>query len=123
MNGWIVDSLGPVTLVGGGAGSVADVAEAMSLAPLCVAADGGARLALAAGVEVHAVIGDFDSIGPELDQIAPERRIRISEQDSTDFDKALRHVAAPVVVAVGFTGGRLDHQLAALHVLAAYPDR
>jgi thiamine pyrophosphokinase len=103
--------------------SGADLADAMALAPVCVAADGGARLALNAGIDLAAVIGDFDSIGAELDQIPVERQIRITEQDSTDFDKALRHIAAPVVLAVGFLGGRLDHQLAALHVLLAYPER
>jgi thiamine pyrophosphokinase len=35
----------------------------------------------------------------------------------------LSRIAAPVVVAVGFTGGRLDHQLAVLHGLLRYPDR
>lgn len=119
----IVHSSDPVTLVGGGVASLADLAEALALAPTCVAADGGARLAVDAGVDIAAVIGDFDSIGAHLSQIPIERRIEISEQDSTDFDKALRHISAPLVVAVGFTGGRLDHQLAALHVLVAYPDR
>ena len=41
----------------------------------------------------------------------------ISEQDSTDFDKALRHLAVPLVLAVGFTGARLDHELAVFHSL------
>jgi thiamine pyrophosphokinase len=100
-----------------------DLAEALALAPLCVAADGGARLALDAGVDLAAVIGDFDSVGADLGRIPVARRFEIAEQDSTDFDKALRHIAAPVVLAVGFTGGRLDHQLAALHVLVAYPER
>lgn len=123
MNNRIVNRLEPVTLVGGGVADKADLAEAMALAPTCVAADGGAHLALEAGVDVEAVIGDFDSVGAHLSKIPIARRIEISEQDSTDFDKALRHIAAPLVLAVGFTGGRFDHQLAALHVLAAYPDR
>lgn len=123
MNIRIVDSLEPVTLVGGGVAHSADLAEAMALAPTCVAADGGVHLALEAGVDVEAVIGDFDSVGAQLSKIPIARQIEISEQNSTDFDKALRHIAAPLVLAVGFTGGRFDHQLAALHVLAAYPDR
>ena len=43
----------------------------------------------------------------------------ISDQDSTDFDKALRNISAPLVIAVGVTGGRLDHELAAMHTLVA----
>ncbi|WP_415403607.1 thiamine diphosphokinase [Tateyamaria sp. SN3-11] len=120
----IVHSLEPVTLLGGGAAQIEDVTLAMGLAPLCVAADGGAELARRAGVDLTAVIGDFDSVSAETVQLIPqERRFHISEQDSTDFDKALRHITAPVILGVGFTGARIDHQLAALNVMARYPDR
>lgn len=124
MKDHIVHSLEPVTLLGGGAALTKDVKEARALAPVCVAADGGAELARRAGVHLDALIGDFDSVMPEtLALTPPERRHHIAEQDSTDFDKALRHIAAPVVIGVGFLGARLDHQLAALHVLARRPDR
>lgn len=114
----------PVTLLGGGAASTRDVEAAMAIAPTCVAADGGAELAARAGVSLAAVIGDFDSVSAEtLALTPPERRMHIAEQDSTDFDKALRHIAAPVIVGVGFLGARLDHQLAALNVLVTYPER
>ena len=42
---------------------------------------------------------------------------RIAEQDTTDFDKALRHIAAPFVLAVGFAGGRVDHTLGVFNTL------
>ena len=114
----IIESQEPVTLVGGGHATPADLFEALTLAPTCVAADGGATLALDNGILPEAVIGDFDSLDPEtLARIPPPRQHRIAEQDSTDFDKALRHIAAPLVIAVGFAGGRVDHQLAALHTL------
>jgi thiamine pyrophosphokinase len=120
----IVHSFDPITLVGGGDAEVADLVEALTMAPMCVAADSGAELARAAGVDPAAVIGDFDSITPEtLHAIPKDRRIHVAEQDSTDFDKALRHTAAPVVLAVGFLGGRVDHQLGAFHVLVARADR
>ncbi len=124
MSARIVHSLEPVTLVGGGEADLDDLRAALSLAPTCVAADGGAALAVAGDVELAAVIGDFDSLAPGVAaQIPQDRQWHVAEQDSTDFDKALRHIAAPVVVAVGFTGARLDHQLAALHTLAFHPDR
>jgi thiamine pyrophosphokinase len=47
----------------------------------------------------------------------------IREQDSTDFDKALRSIDAPLVIGVGFLGGRLDHQLAVLSTLLRHHDR
>ena len=103
----------PLTLVGGGVASLQDLLEAMTYAPTCIAADGGAKLALEAGVELAAVIGDFDSIGQCLSQVPVERRIHISEQDSTDFEKCMLRIETPLVVGLGFLGGRLDHQLAA----------
>ena len=120
----IVHSLEPITLLGGGEATLEDVQIARAIAPVCVAADGGAELARRAGVALDGLVGDFDSVSPEtLALTPPERRLHIAEQNSTDFNKALRSVAAPVVVGVGFLGARLDHQLAALHVLVSYPDR
>ena len=120
----IVRDAGPVTLIGGGEATGQDLAEARALAPTCVAADGGASLALAAGVPLAALIGDLDSIPPEeLARIPPERRHEIPEQESTDFDKALTRIDAPLVLGVGFTGARIDHQLAAFNSLARFADR
>ncbi len=120
MNNHIVHSFDPVTLVGGGDATPEDLQKALILAPVCVAADGGAVQALNAGVALEAVIGDFDSIDDTtLAAIPPERRHHITEQATTDFEKALSRIDAPVVIGVGFTGGRIDHQLAALHVLLA----
>jgi thiamine pyrophosphokinase len=118
----IVQSDGAVTLLGGGALGAGDLALALSRAPVLVAADGGARHAAAAGHTPRAVIGDMDSIGSAA-PLFGGRLHPIAEQDSTDFDKALRNIDAPLVLAAGFTGGRLDHELAAFHVLAARPDR
>ncbi|OAN74403.1 thiamine pyrophosphokinase [Sulfitobacter sp. EhC04] len=120
----IVHGDGPITLVGGGQATPQDLHKALTLAPRCVAADSGAALALAAGVTPEAVIGDFDSLSPEARRAIPSDRLHlITEQDSTDFEKALTRIAAPVVIAVGFTGGRMDHQLAALHTLMVCADR
>ena len=120
----IVHSFAPITLVGGGEIGPADLDLALSIAPICVAADGGASAVLAAGINLDAVIGDFDSVdNAVLAKVPPERRHHIPEQNSTDFDKCLRHITAPVVVAVGFSGGRLDHQMAAMHTLVARADR
>jgi thiamine pyrophosphokinase len=121
---FLVESAAPLTLLGGGVATRADVETARVLAPICVAADSGAHLALSAGVEPAAVIGDMDSISrAALARIPPDRLHHIAEQDSTDFDKALRHIAAPVVIAVGFSGGRIDHELAALHTLMVRRER
>ena len=120
----IVHGTEQITLVGGGQATPQDLHKALTLAPRCIAADGGAALALAAGIMPEAVIGDFDSLTPETRRAIPAGHLHlIAEQDSTDFEKALTRIAAPVVIAVGFTGGRIDHQLAALHTLMVCADR
>ena len=88
----------------------------MALAPTLVAADGGADLCLAAGIPPVAVIGDMDSVGVR-DRLPDTRFIEVSEQESTDFEKALTRIRAPFVLAAGFTGARLDHTLAVLSTL------
>ena len=121
---YIVHGQGPITLIGGGEATQQDLSEARALAPTCVAADGGAALAVTAGVPLAALIGDLDSTPPEvLAQVPQDKRHLIAEQQSTDFDKALSRIDAPLVLGVGFTGARLDHQLAAFNTLAAFAHR
>ncbi len=115
---------GPVLLVGGGACPDPVLKSALTKADCIVAADSGAGRVLALGRMPDAVIGDLDSLAPEdLARLPAERVHHIAEQDSTDFDKALRHIEAPLVLGYGFLGARLDHQLAAMTVLALRPER
>src|SRR6056297_2856129 len=96
----------------------------MALAPRVVAADSGADTALGYGITPEAVIGDFDSITKATRKILPETSLhRIAEQNSTDFDKCLRNINAPLVIGVGFTGDRQDHQLSCMNTLVRYPER
>ncbi|MEP2716646.1 thiamine diphosphokinase [Pseudophaeobacter sp.] len=118
MNKLIVDENEPVTLVGGGDLGEGDLNWALSLTSCLVAADGGAAHALAQNRLPRAVIGDFDSISPQiLAQMPAAQQVHVAEQDTTDFEKALQAIRAPLVVAVGFLGGRVDHQLAVLNTL------
>lgn len=109
----------PVTLIGGGQVTPQDMADALAIGPFLVAADGGADRALALGAVPDLVIGDLDSLGPDARaQIPPDRLHRIAEQDTTDFEKCLSRIQAPLVLGIGFGGGRLDHQLAVLNVIS-----
>ena len=113
-----------LTLLGGAPTSGSDLREALALAPVLVAADGGADTALTAGQMPDAVIGDMDSISPQTRaRIAHDRLHHIAEQDSTDFAKCLHRIRAPLILALGFAGGRLDHQLAACTTLVNFPDQ
>ena len=119
----IVHSQDPVTLIGGADVAPADITTALRLAPSLVAADGGAGTLLRIGLVPVAVIGDMDSLQDDAALAFADRLHRVTEQDSTDFDKAVTRIDAPLVIALGFSGGRLDHELAALHSLVLRPDR
>lgn len=124
MNAPIVQSTHGVTLAGGGPFSVRDLKLALSRAPLPVAADSGADRLLRLGVVPEAVIGDMDSISAAgRAKIPAERQHLVAEQVTTDFDKALRSIDAPLILALGFAGARLDHGLAAFSTLIAHADR
>lgn len=120
----IVRNLEPITLIGAGPLSESVFSEVTALAPTLVAADGGAAHCLGFGHMPVAVIGDMDSLAKGAAKGIPETRLHlVAEQDSTDFDKALRHIAAPLVLAAGFTGGRLDHELACFNGLVRHAER
>lgn len=117
LNTPIVSSPRPVTLLGGAEISEAIFNTALSLAPTLVAVDGGANRLVGGPHHPTAVIGDLDSLSDEARAAFADRVYEVSEQETTDFDKALRHVEAPLVIALGVSGGRLDHELAGLNVL------
>lgn len=120
----IVQSEEPIVLFGGGESGVRAVKRALAISTIVAAADGGAKSALNYGVMPAAVIGDLDSVDDATISRLPEASFhRIAEQDSTDFDKALRSIEAPLVLAVGFTGARMDHTLAAMNTLVSRADQ
>ncbi len=120
----IVRTNEPVLLVGGGQIGPEDLNQTLIRAKCVVAADGGANHLMRFGLVPDAVVGDFDSLEAVAEaQIPPDRLFRICEQDSTDFDKALRSIDTPLALGVGFLGGRLDHQLAVLNTLSVRQDR
>ena len=118
MNQAIVQSFGGITLVGGAPFSAPLFRMAHQRAPLIVAADGGADRILALGFCPDAVIGDMDSITDAARvAIGADRLHKIAEQDTTDFDKALRSIDSAFVIALGFMGARVDHGLAVFNAL------
>ncbi len=88
-----------------------------------VGVDGGADHLLARAVAPLAVIGDLDSLTAQARATFSDCLWHIPEQETTDFEKALSRVDAPQIIALGFTGGRLDHTLAVLNVMARIPGR
>ena len=103
--------------------------RAVSVAPPgapVVAADKGLEHALLLGLEVTLAVGDFDSASPEAVAVAEASGIRIErhpqEKDATDLELALDAATAldpqRILVLAG-DGGRLDHQLSTLLLLAS----
>lgn len=119
----IVHSSDPVALVGGADLGPQDLNILQSYAPSFVGVDGGADHLLTAGIRPVAVIGDLDSISDSARLEYSDLLHHVCEQDTVDFEKAWRLVDAPIVFAVGFSGGRLDHTLAVLNVMGRFGGR
>jgi thiamine pyrophosphokinase len=118
----VLSSHDAVTLLGAGALEAQTLSVALNRAPQLVAADGGVRVALEHDLVPDAVIGDFDSLPAQARaQIPADHFHHITEQESTDFEKCLRRIEAPLIHAVGFTGKRLDHELAVYNALVREP--
>lgn len=118
----IMSKIEPVLLVGGARIDPADVAWLRPRVGPVVAADSGADRVREAGLSPDWAVGDFDSVSAAgLAAIPPERRVHVTEQETTDFEKALMHISAPAVLCLGFTGRRIDHELAVYSALARFP--
>lgn len=95
-------------------------------AALVVAADGGARSALALGVMPDIVTGDLDSLGDARAAIPPDRIRPNPDPNATDLEKAVAlclEEGCDAVDITGTGGGRADHALANLSVLARFGRR
>lgn len=120
----LVRARGAVTLVGGGPVAFDQLAAALALAPEVVGADGGGDHPLPGGHRFCAVIGDMDSLAGAARLRAEGVALHeIAEQESTDLEKCLRAVEAPLFIGLGFLGGRIDHHLAAMNALVKHPDK
>jgi thiamine pyrophosphokinase len=94
-------------------------------ADLLIAADGGALPLLRAGLLPQLVIGDMDSLAAADLATLAERGVELRryprEKDETDLELALLHAArvgATEIDVLGALGGRWDHTLANVALLA-----
>jgi len=91
-----------------------------------IAADRGLDYALALGLDVTVAVGDFDSVTTEALAAAEQAGVRIErhppDKDATDLELALDAaigMAPERILVLAGAGGRLDHELSALLVLAS----
>ena len=92
---------------------------------IVIAADSGLRTAKALGIRPDILMGDFDSYTDPLPEGIEVVRVP-AEKDVTDTVLAADFAQARgfrQLCIVGGTGGRLDHELANLFLLAALRDR
>ena len=95
-------------------------------ADLIIAADGGTRHALSAGVLPQVVIGDLDSLADadreQLDRSGVQLIVYPTHKDYTDLELAVRYARgqqATEIIIFGALGGRWDQSLANVMLLAA----
>lgn len=90
-----------------------------------IGADGGCRIALRLGLRLDYAIGDFDSLAEadlqQLQTLGVHLRRYPAQKDETDLELALQlaiSLNASEIVVLGALGGRLDHAMANLMLLA-----
>lgn len=111
---------GVLVIVGGGIVDIALLQELHLSGAAVVAADGGAHACAAADILPEAIIGDMDSVGDVGAWQGKSAVFKLEDQNTTDFEKCIYATRSPVIVALGMTGKRFDHTLAALHVVTKY---
>lgn len=99
--------------------------QALRADDLVIAADGGASLALSLDLQPAVVIGDMDSLPPEVRMDLTERGCQFvshsPHKDETDTELAIRYAlqaGADEIVLLGAVGNRLDHTLANVLLLS-----
>jgi thiamine pyrophosphokinase len=94
---------------------------------ILICADGGGEVALAWNLTPNLVVGDMDSISPASLAVLTRMpgvvvRILPAEKDETDLELALLSAlerGAQEITILGGLGGRLDHTLGNIYLLAA----
>lgn len=115
-----------LVLANGAPPSAALFAELRADADLLVAADGGARAAIALGAAPDAVVGDLDSLGGARDAIPADRLHPDADPDATDLEKAVAwclDAGCDAIDVAGAGGGRADHAFANPGVLTRFGRR
>ncbi len=114
-----------VIFINGTINDYASVAQWLRADDYCVAADGGARHAVALGRRLDAVVGDMDSLELEVVEQLAQSGVQIERypvaKAQTDLELAiefaLRQDVAEILL-IGAVGDRLDQTLANLLILA-----
>lgn len=115
-----------IVVAAGGTPDLVQLADLSGPDVFVVAADSGAAHAVAAGLPIDVVVGDFDSIDPDLLARLRAEGVRVERhppaKDATDLELAIEvavREGADTVHIVGGHGGRVDQSFANAFVLAS----
>jgi thiamine pyrophosphokinase len=114
-----------VILANGELGTSESARKCLVGTDMVICADGGTRHALALGLTPDVVIGDLDSMDDRARQYIESCGARViahpRSKDETDLELALLHAVdqgAAEILVLGAQGGRIDHELGNLLLLA-----
>jgi len=88
-----------------------------------ICCDGAARSLINFGLEPFAIVGDCDSLNPEILNRYKDRIFKDTEQENNDLTKAVRWCSErgyDDIVILGATGKREDHTIGNISLLAEY---
>jgi len=88
-----------------------------------VCCDGAARSLLDFGLEPFAIVGDCDSLSPQIAEKYGDRIYRVEEQETNDLTKSVNWCVERNyrdLVILGATGKREDHTIGNISLLAEY---
>jgi len=88
-----------------------------------VCCDGAVNKLVDSGREPSVIIGDLDSVRPELKERYSDILVRISDQDTNDLTKAVKWCVEngfKDIAILGATGNREDHAIGNISLLATY---
>ncbi|NLM09719.1 MAG: thiamine diphosphokinase [Clostridiaceae bacterium] len=119
-----------VLVVGSGTVESTEIIEEYSkTSDLIICADGGSRYLNQAGIKPHILVGDFDSIDPEMKKFYQNNNVEIikfpKQKDYTDMELALDiavEKGGTRIIIAGATGTRLDHTLSNIQLLHKLAD-
>lgn len=95
---------------------------------LLIAADGGAKHLAGIGLQPRIIIGDMDSIATDMwkDENSIARIPHLPDKGKSDVELAVEYAleqGCQEIILVAAVGGRLDHTLGNVALVASYPGR
>ena len=88
-----------------------------------ICCDGAVNTLVESGREPSVIIGDLDSVKPEVRMLYRDRLVQVADQDTNDLTKAVDWCVengVKDVTILGATGKREDHAIGNISLLAGY---